>query len=419
MNSDEKSIYFYFPCSGPGGIQSIIIRLLIEGVALNKSIFLIDHNGSYLQNQIKDRCPEAWSGNVFLVDHISEFVFPTNSCIIVFNWQLPLLLELKSSTVANLDYVYWDVHSVSIKQAFSIRLFGKRLLQFNTGKILKNLSVEKRLFTIDKVSELYIQKLSNEDISLLVTGIPVQAESALGIDSDRIYKSSQHSINIVYIGRAVNWKVYPFVAAVELLKKKYSKKIDIKIYTDCAVDFNGLLAGSFSAEQSIQVFEGYPVSEIIKRERNWVTLSIGMGTSQFELFLLGVPTLLIPATINVEVMKYIEPMWVHLMPKYVFGFDDESLATISSICDVRHAMLSKSYFEWLPSQLSDVSESASNIERIYSPGYILTLIFTFLNGSRSSVSFLYGSYTFKIIYKWLRVVVFIKKLIDYIFRRQE
>jgi len=139
-----------------------------------------------------------------------------------------------------------------------------------------------------------------------------------------------------------------------------------------------------------------------------------MGTSQFELFLLGVPTLLIPATIDAEVINYIEPMWVHLMPEYVFGFDDESIAAISSICDVRHAMLSESCFEWSPSQLSEVSESASNIMRIYSPGYILNLIFNVINDQRPPTSFLYGSYYFKIIYRWQRIVILIKNLVNLI-----
>ena len=414
MTSEEKSIYLYFPCKGPGGIQSIIIRLLIEAADFNKRVFLIDHDDSYLQDQIKRRRPEAWNNNIFIVGDISEFRFPSNSCLIVFNWQLPLLLNLKSRTGEHLDYIYWDVHSASIKQAFSIRLFGRSLFQFNAGKILKCLSLENRLLTIDKVSELYIQKLARENISLLVTGIPVQAESAFEIDDERIYRSSRSSINVVYIGRAVDWKVYPFVAAVKLLKNRYNKKIDIKIYTDCVADFNRLLENSFSGDQSIQLFEGYSVSEIIGRERNWVTLSIGMGTSQFELFLLGVPTLLIPATIDAEVINYIEPMWVHLMPEYVFGFDDESIAAISSICDVRHAMLSESCFEWSPSQLSEVSESASNIMRIYSPGYILNLIFNVINDQRPPTSFLYGSYYFKIIYRWQRIVILIKNLVNLI-----
>ena len=414
MSTEEKCIYFYFPCTGPGGIQSIIIRLLIEGLAFQKRVFLIDHNDSYLQNQIKLRCPEAWNSNVFLVGHISEFIFPPNSCLILFNWQLPLLIELKSNSDIFLDYLYWDVHSGSIKQAFSIRLFGKKLLQFNAGKILKSLSVENRLLTIDKVSELYIQKLANENISLLVTGIPVQAESAFEIDSERVFKSSQHSINIVYIGRAVDWKVYPFIAAVKLLKNKYNKRIEVRIYTDSVDDFNKLLADGFSGNQSIHIFEGYSVSEIINRERNWVTLSIGMGTSQFELFFLGVPTLLIPATIDAEIMKNVEPMWVHLMPEYVFGFDDESIVAISSICDVRHAMLSESNFEWLPTQLLDVSISASNIKRIYSPGYILDMIFNFLNADRSPFSFLHGAYEVKIISRWQRIVLFIKNSINWI-----
>ena len=274
--------------------------------------------------------------------------------------------------------------------------------------------MENRLLTIDKVSELYIHKLANENIPVLVTGIPVQAESSFEIDSELLFKLSRHSINIVYIGRAVDWKVYPFIAAVRLLKNKYNKRICIRVYTDSVNDFNELLAASFSEDQSIQIFEGYSVSEIINREREWITLSIGMGTSQFELFFLGVPTLLIPATIDAEIVKYIEPMWVHLMPEYVLGFDDESIAAISSISDVRHAMLSESNFEWLPNQLQEVSKSASGMASKYSPRFILGLIFNLLSKDRFPNSFLQESRELWMIYRWQRFVLCIKNFIGWI-----
>ncbi len=412
MSAEEKFIFFYFPCTGPGGIQSIIIRLLIEGLEFNKRIFLIDKSGSYLQDQIKRRCPEAWNSNVIIVNSITEFIFPSNSCLIVFNWQLPLLIELKSNSKKFLDYLYWDVHSASIKQAFSIRLLNMNLYQFDAGKILKNLSMEDRLLTIDKVSEHYIQQLANEKISLLVTGIPVQAESASEIDNKRMYESSRDSINIVYIGRAVDWKVYPFIFAVKSLKVKYKKTIRIRIYTDSIVLFKKFIVDGFLDYQSIQFFEGYSVSEIISRDRDWVTLSVGMGTSQFELFFLGVPTLLIPATTSADILRYVEPMWVHLMPEYVFGFDDESIATISSIGDVRHAMISESNFEWSPSQLLEVSKSASDMKRIYSPRFILGLIVHLLRKDRFPDSFLHYSYELGVIYSWQRVVLVVKNFIS-------
>jgi hypothetical protein len=412
--SIKKRLFFYFPTDGPGGVQSIIIRILTNSRESCEAVYLLDHRDCFIQNQIRLRTPSTFETNVIIVDNVVDFKFPNDACLVVFNWQLPTLAKILEKS-RQLDYLYWDVHSEAVAGMLNIGLFGRCLVRQSSHRVLRVLMAERRLLSIDIVSAELIRQIANCSGSIGVTGIPININNYSGNNLSINCCSAKDRVNIVYIGRAVEWKVTPFTWAIHAIAKRYPKRLlFVRVYTDNKIKFSKLLGDSISFCSSTLIFEGYNMPEIIARESSWATLSIGMGTSQFELFSIGIPTLLIPATINQQILDQNEPFWVHLMPDFVFGFDDHSFSAFQNIIGTQRARLSAVVFEWDRDDLVRVSIAARKINRIYSVENTLKVLMAFGKIPRKSSTEVFDLIEVRVLNIWVtvknRVRLYLKQL---------
>lgn len=399
-----SQLAFFFPSSGPGGVQSIIIRLIKHAYVTGLSFIVLDYNGGYISSQIKGFNHDAFLKHVVIIDSFRECHFMTNYTFVAFNWQLSIAeyLERKFKT----NFIYWDVHSISLDNILDLCLFGHRFKSQNSGRLLSVLADESRFLTIDLVSKKYIEDKSGSD-KVTVTGIPI---SHLADATHFILPPPSNGIHIVYIARAVDWKVIPFYYCLQKVVREYSDfSIVCHVYTDNRDKFKQLLpVGSSVLGCELELFDGCSMDDIVSRERQQVNLSIGMGTSQFELLTYGVPTLLIPAVTDVDLLNRFDPLWTHMLPHYVYGFDQSTVDCFFSIELPPCVSLSNAKFSWLPDQLTDVKAKANLILDLYSSAKVSEILLYKSQDMDKTPSNAWKLKEFKIYHLWSSVVGFFK-----------
>lgn len=404
-----SKLAFFFPSSGPGGVQSIIIRLIKHAYTNHLPFVVLDYDGGYVSSQIKEFSDDAFMKHVVIVDTLRECYFMSDYTFVAFNWQIDLAeffeRHFKSS------FIYWDVHSISLDNILNLCLFGRCLKSQNSRRFLSVLTEESRVLTIDLISKNYIEEKSGSD-NVTVTGIPI---SHLTDNIHFTLPPPSNGIHIVYIARAVDWKVIPFHYCLLKVIAKYSNfPISCHIYTDDRDRFIELMPNDSSVLDlgcELTIFDGFSMDEIVSRERERVNLSIGMGTSQFELLTYGVPALLIPAITDIDLLMRFEPIWTHLLPDYVYGFDQSTVDCFYRIDLPPSVTLANANFSWLPNQLADVKEKANLILDLYSCARVSEILLFQSQRTNKSPSKAWRLKEFKHFLYWSSVVGFIKNKI--------
>jgi hypothetical protein len=313
---------FYFPASGPGGVQSIILRFFDYLRARGMSFVLLDLKSGFLYDKSSYLVENKYvSFERHIIESLSDYCFRVDDILIIFNWQILDLSVVKQK----INYFFWDVHTASFEDLLSVKVFGKTICRLGSLSFLEVLARERRLMTIDNVARDFIlRKIRLESVDIRVTGIPI---GEVG-DPLVLTQSLSSSWHFVAVSRAVDWKLVSMVHCLNWLASRLSSDISLKLYTDSEPRAIGFLK-NLDGRVQVEVFSGYSVLEIVEREKNWMNCSLGMGTSQFEFLKYGIPTFAVPATVNVRTLAEYIPIWVHDMPEFVFGFDDSSLASFS------------------------------------------------------------------------------------------
>jgi hypothetical protein len=184
------------------------------------------------------------------------------------------------------------------------------------------------------------------------------------------------------------------------------------VYTDSKVEFIRLLPDFYTdLNCHIQFFDGCSMDDIIERESDRVNLSIGMGTSQFELMIFGVPTLLIPAIIEPDLLSEFEPIWNHLLPPYIYGFDESTASVFADINLPYNISLNDAGFLWEPQQLKVVKETALNVLSLYSSENICNILLSRAGAASSTPSNAWNSILFNFFIFWSSVVGLFKRVL--------
>lgn len=404
-----KKLAFFFPADGPGGVQSIIIRLIKYSFDNKLPFVVLDYKDGYISSQIRDISLEAYSEHVVIIKSLLKCDFMSDHTFVAFNWQLNFAFLFQNKYKTN--FIYWDVHSTSLKQLLNLSVFGRCLLSLPTDKLISSLASESRVLTIDQVSKKLLQKMSSSD-DIIVTGIPITSHYK---NTDFSLPCINDGLNIVYIGRAVDWKVIPFIYGLSKVINQYSNyKISCNVYTDSKEEFIKLLPDLYlDLNCEISIFDSLSMDEIIIREKGRVNLSIGMGTSQFELMIYGVPTLLIPAIIELDSLSEFQPIWTHLLPPYIYGFDESTASLFTDITLPKNISLNDASFLWSAQQLQLVKSSALNVLSLYSSENICNLLLSRSQGASSSPSKAWHSLSFKTFILWTSVINTFKRILNW------
>lgn len=401
-----KKLAFFFPANGPGGVQSIIIRLIKYAFEKRLPFIVLDYKDGYVASQIERISIDAFREHVIIVKSLSECHFMSDYTFVAFNWQLNFAYLFQTKYKSN--FIYWDVHSTSLKHLLDISVFGRCLLSLSTENLICSLASESRILTIDLVSKKLLQRISFSD-DIIVTGIPITSPKSNFIFSSPV---TENVLNVVYIGRAVDWKVIPFLYGLSKVIDQYSSyKIKCNVYTDCKEEFVKLLPIFYlDLNCVLSFFDGFSMDEIIKKEDGLVNLSIGMGTSQFELMIFGVPTLLIPAIVDDKRLSEFEPIWTHLLPPYVYGFDESTSSIFTEIELPKNISLNDAGFLWKPQQLEIVKEKSLNVLDLYSSENICNILLSRADDANSAPSKAWRFFSFKLFIFWSSVVHLLKRI---------
>lgn len=401
-----KKLAFFFPANSPGGVQSIIVRLIKFAFDNKLPFIVIDYKNGYVSSQIKKLSLDAYNKHVIIVKSLSECNFMSEYTFVAFNWQLKFAYFFQKKFKSN--FIYWDVHSTSLKQLLDISIFGVRIFSLSTRNLISSLVRESRVLTIDLVSKELLQRMSFSD-DIVVTGIPITTPYS---GFNLTLPEKEGVLNIAYIGRAVDWKVIPFFYGLsKVIEKEFSYKVKCNVYTDSKVDFISLLPdGYVELDCELNFYEGFSMDEIIKKENGVVNLSMGMGTSQFELMIFGVPTLLIPAVVDEKLLSEFEPIWTHLLPPYVYGFDESTAYLFNSIELPENISLGDAGFSWRKRQLELVEEAACKALALYSSENICNILMSRVDNVGDLKSQAWNNVPFKIFIFWTTVVDIVKKV---------
>ncbi|GJA18761.1 hypothetical protein KAM336_17820 [Aeromonas caviae] len=397
---------FFFPSSGPGGIQSIIIRLIRHAHLNGEPIIVIDYDGGYISTQLKSISNEVFNKHVFIIKSLNDCSFMSEYTFVSFNWQISLaeFFERKYGS----RFIYWDVHSNSLDEVLNICVFGRCIKKQKIDRFLSVLTQENRVLTIDLVSKKLIEEKSKSN-NITVTGIPISHSE---IDCQFSLPSPSQGLHVVYIARAVDWKVVPFYFSMSKILKMYPDfTISCNVYTDNRNDFINLMPYDMIFRScEISIFDGFSMDEIISRESGRVNLSMGMGTSQFELMLYGVPTLLIPAKTSAPVLEQFDPLWTHMMPDYIYGFDDSTTDIFKSLDLPDNIGLSSSGFSWSVKELVNVKEHANLVMELYSCRTVSKILQNKAREVSCIKSKVWELKEVQLYMHWMALVNFVKKL---------
>lgn len=98
-------------------------------------------------------------------------------------------------------------------------------------------------------------------------------------------------LRIVYVGRAINWKVFPMLKIIKDIEKtEFVNKIQITIITDNKINFKHLLG--YDSDLKIIFVENLTRSELNSYLLHNCDLYIGMGTSCLDAAKMGIPSVL-------------------------------------------------------------------------------------------------------------------------------
>jgi hypothetical protein len=404
---------FYFPSDGPGGVQSIILGLA-KHPELSKCMLILDHKGGFISNSLLEA---SHSAEVRLIDKEKSSIRRTikkiadnrcgeEYCMILFNWQIGLI----PLCIANkMKFLLWDVHSEAIEKVVSLSIRSHFFKIISPKKLYRALQLDGLVLTIDNPSRNYlydITKISKPEIK--ITGIPITTHSG-----DLSVSSLKNKLNLVYMGRAVKWKIDPLIWALENIQNKYpSYPINVDIFTDDIKSFSSRLDGSKFIKQSGIQFEFYQnvSSDDVFSQGKYYNLALGMGTSQLEFLKRGIPTLTIPAISELNILEQLDIYWLHLLPSFFFGFDLTSIKSVA-LNEINDACFKNSDFIWSELDLIEVHSAAKSVNELYSfenvfsqvsfssannlnSRFYLYLSLSFLNLVRALSSFGKGLYAF-------------------------
>lgn len=270
-----------------GGVQMLLINL-IPYIVKNKlaSVRLYDYSTGLVKSEL-DRLNVT--GYEFVNLDGSGWKIPNmgNEVFILTNgtfWFYPFFFQKKD----NVFCVKWDVFYPYWQ---TLGKFKNINIPFLKEKSLSLLNEKSGVFFMEKNGLDFFHKnnlLMDKGLELVVP-VPVNLKKVNLFLKNMINLSSE--VNIAYIGRAVDWKMYPVRKIIKDLEA-IGLNVNLHIYTNDTNVFSSFI-GSVGKSIVIHYKEGFwghkLEKDLIDSEIN---LGLSMGTAALDLARLGIPTLL-------------------------------------------------------------------------------------------------------------------------------
>lgn len=269
-----------------GGYTTLILTLMKQLYAQGQEVLLINYKDGLIAHELKR------AGVIIPIIEKDDIhkrnvkLYFNDSDILI----IPRFYEfLKVLFNVNPKVIYYDIND-NICQISDYRFRIK--LPFFSKRIINKLLAGNGLVFMDDTG---INNLERE------FGIKVQHPKFLPIaipdEKENVYLKSKRNldkeIRLTYIGRSVNWKMYPLKKIIEDCLLTY-EKIKFSIVVDNISSFNNFLdVNKYNGRSlSIKVYENLLPSDIRSFLSVNADLHFGMGTTAIHAASIGIPTIL-------------------------------------------------------------------------------------------------------------------------------
>jgi hypothetical protein len=286
-------IFFYNTYDNIGGAENLIYSILEYGSTYNTKFGLIGPDKGYLFERLNRSNIDFQFINFSVVDSY-EF-FNENDIIIFFaNFYGIESLKKFPGKVA-----IWAILFSSIvgwnRFVFETKIFKKNIFShFFNRHLIKSLIDKNSLFVMDgNVSKAISDYISYNQKIIPFIPIPIRNNTEFN-EYSVLKKCDKDHLTITYIGRGNEiWKVKPIKKVINDLRKS-EIKFKVTIFTD---DENLYLKEIQNFNNEIEFLFGFYGESLDKKLLELSDIHFSMGTSALEASKLGIPTILLDASV--------------------------------------------------------------------------------------------------------------------------
>jgi hypothetical protein len=270
-------IVFYTEYKLIGGVETLIINLATElFFHHNVRVKIICNKDSYVFNALVDSEINFEFHDINSEDYTQ---FLTNEDIII----RTDFSNLKRFQNIQSKFIYWEVIPTLLNNVVSEnRLFFKQFL-------INQLSRQNGIVFMDGNSIVELAKrhyyLKNPKFLQIPIANLIKATKLEYISTNNHYKLS-------YVGRNVEWKIFPIMKVVDDLGKLYNFNFTLYIYTDSTHNYERLLPKDLPNVEVVFVLN----TSGLELQRHLIEnsqLHFAMGTSALEGAILAIPTIIL------------------------------------------------------------------------------------------------------------------------------
>lgn len=278
------AICFYWAGKGVGGVP-VEYSILINNICRDVKVKLFANKDSFLFNHIKDKSLiDIYFIEDITIKDLSNLIYPEDVLVITTFHEFIYRCEI------DCRILFWNVFPTTliyINQLSNHQLsffFNRRACQKMFDVMLDKAGLvfmDRTGVESAKINQIKIRKRIPY-FPVIVEDIPYKYVSANLLDN---------SLRIVYVGRAINWKVFPMLKIIKDIEKtEFVNKIQITIITDDKTKFKRLLG--YDSDLKIDFIENLSRSELNSYLLHNCDLYIGMGTSCLDAAKIGIPSVL-------------------------------------------------------------------------------------------------------------------------------
>jgi hypothetical protein len=296
----------------PGGVQTLIMNIGKEANKRHEQIKLFGYKNSFLYKILINENVSFSFVSINNLDKLNYnyYISPDDVFIITgYDKDLPILVEF------NPKIIFWVVFPSTIIEANSFKRIHLSFLTKSFYKFMvKNASIYFMDIACIKVAEHFLGHNLPKDIF-----IPIP----INIPPENYYYQkfkvrNSHEFCISYIGRAVEFKLYPFLKIfldLERYISQHNNKISLHVITDDISYYKrNISEGKLKCAFHNDLY-GNKLSDFLL---NNIDLNISMGTSCLESASLGIPSLLIDAS-NIKFPETYLYRWLYETSFYCLG----------------------------------------------------------------------------------------------------
>jgi hypothetical protein len=280
-------ITFFFTFKDVGGVQVLIFNLMRELFRNNIRTKLIYHKDSWLTTELDKYNIGYEFFNIEDINKkgIKEFIHHDD--IIV---PFMLFKELIFFRKINPFLLFWSVYPYALGSYNNDYKFHSKLVR---KRLIKKMVRKSGLVFMDDVGVNFIENQFGLKINASLLSIPISIYNENKF-LNRQNINYNNKINVTYLGRSVDWKVYPVIKVINDINNcKYERKeIVLHIITDDVEYFKKLLKNAYPNFE-IKFYSGLSGDELSNFLITKSDLHIAMGTSCLEGSSLGIPSILI------------------------------------------------------------------------------------------------------------------------------